>query len=309
MYLQVGLEDDDSQRITKSRVFKVGAVLAGGCCLALLSTIAMSTVSTSNVAEPTTLLASPSSFRASMKSKPMVPSLSSLPGPTHLKKLALEGIAASNRCDRGASVKAFWKNMDPASKDVVVKAAAGSIETMQDLKAGQIAPAGFFDPLGLSANLEEGKILFYREAELKHGRVCMLASLGFIVGENFHPLFGGDIDVPSLVAFQATPLQVFWPLVLAAIAIPESQFSVPAFKEPVTEEGSYSEANSFAVKSDRIPGDIGFDPLDLKPSDPAELLELQNKELANGRLAMLATAGMVAQELVDGQKIIDHLQR
>ena len=37
----------------------------------------------------------------------------------------------------------------------------------------------------------------------------MLASLGFLVGENFHPLFGGDIDVPSYIAFQATPLQAF----------------------------------------------------------------------------------------------------
>ena len=36
---------------------------------------------------------------------------------------------------------------------------------------------------------------FYREVELKHGRVAMLASLGFLVGEQFHPLFGGDINV------------------------------------------------------------------------------------------------------------------
>merc|ERR1711904_656024 len=33
--------------------------------------------------------------------------------------------------------------------------------------------------------------------------------LGFLVGENFHPLFGGDIDVPAYLAFQQTPLQTF----------------------------------------------------------------------------------------------------
>merc|ERR1712224_800128 len=38
-----------------------------------------------------------------------------------------------------------------------------------------------------------GQALFYREVELKHGRVAMLAALGFLVGEQYHPLFGGDI--------------------------------------------------------------------------------------------------------------------
>ena len=51
------------------------------------------------------------------------------------------------------------------------------------------------------------------------------------------------------------------------------------------------------------PGDIGFDPLGLKPAGAAEFAEMQTKELQNGRLAMLAIAGAVAQELVDGQPL------
>ena len=35
------------------------------------------------------------------------------------------------------------------------------------------------------------------EVELKHCRVAMLAALGFPLAEQFHPLFGGDIDTPS----------------------------------------------------------------------------------------------------------------
>jgi len=306
MYVKVGLEDDDSQRITKSGVFKVGILLVGGGCLALVSIMAISTFSTASAAEPTSLFASPSSLRATMKSGPMVPSVGSLPGSSHWKNLAMAAIQASNRCDRGASMKAFWNSMDVKSRDVVVNAAKGSIKSMEDLKVGQLDPLGFWDPAGISSNLEEGKILFYREAELKHGRVCMLAALGFLVGENFHPLFGGDIDVPSYIAFQETPLQAFWVAVVAAIAIPESQFSVPTFKEPKTESGSYSEKNAFAIEGDRLPGDIGFDPLNLKPSDPAELEAMQNKELNNGRLAMIGTAGLVAQELVSGDKILDY---
>jgi len=75
--------------------------------------------------------------------------------------------------------------------------------------AGITAPLGFFDPVGFSNDASENKIRFYREVELKHGRVAMLAALGFLVGEQFHPLWGGNIDVPSYIAFQETPLQPF----------------------------------------------------------------------------------------------------
>ena len=98
---------------------------------------------------------------------------------------------------------------------------------------GVTEPLGFWDPLGFCSDekLTEGKLKFYREVELKHGRVGMLAALGFVVGENFHPLFGGNIDVPAYLAFQETPLQTFWPAVVFAIAIPEI-FSVFSFDTP-----------------------------------------------------------------------------
>merc|ERR1712193_251961 len=170
---------------------------------------------------------------------------------------------------------------------------------------GVTGPLGFFDPLGFCSadDITEGKIKFYREVELKHGRVGMLAALGFLVGENFHPLFGGDIDVPAYVAFQQTPLQTFWGSVVAAIAIPEI-FSVFTFEPPQWVDRA-STGESWTMKSwtNRIPGDLSFDPLGLKPTDPKELKEMQTKELNNGRLAMIAAAGMIAQELATGQKL------
>jgi hypothetical protein len=161
---------------------------------------------------------------------------------------------------------------------------------------GATDPLGFFDPLGYCTKegVTEGKVRFYREAELKHGRVAMLASLGFLVAESFHPLFGGNIDVPSYVAFQETPLQPsFFPVVFS-LSIFEV-FSVFTFVNP--KDGLWS------IKSDHTPGDLGFDPLGLKPTDPAELAEMQTKELNNGRLAMIAIAGMVGQELASGAKL------
>eukprot|EP00632_Arachnochrysis_sp_CCMP2950_P013635 CAMPEP_0185699602 /NCGR_PEP_ID=MMETSP1164-20130828/7020_1 /TAXON_ID=1104430 /ORGANISM="Chrysoreinhardia sp, Strain CCMP2950" /LENGTH=200 /DNA_ID=CAMNT_0028366543 /DNA_START=41 /DNA_END=643 /DNA_ORIENTATION=- len=148
---------------------------------------------------------------------------------------------------------------------------------------------GFFDPAGISEGKSEARIKYFREAELKHGRVAMLAALGFVVGESFHPLFGGNIDVPSYIAFQATPLQVFWPLVLAVIAWIE-YISIEKFNVPG--EGFWT------LKPEYENGDLGFDPLGIKPEGAEELKEMQTKELNNGRLAMLGIAGMVAQELV-----------
>ena len=44
------------------------------------------------------------------------------------------------------------------------------------------------------------------------------------------------------------------------------------------------------------------------PEDPEEFEIMQTKELQNGRLAMLAAAGFLVQEAVDGKGIIEHLQ-
>ena len=57
------------------------------------------------------------------------------------------------------------------------------------------------------------------------------------------------------------------------------------------------------LRENYAPGDLGFDPLNLKPKEPAALLAMQNKELNNGRLAMIACAGIVVQELVTGESI------
>merc|ERR1719247_1985076 len=92
---------------------------------------------------------------------------------------------------------------------------------------------GFFDPLGFcKGDVTEGKIRFYREVEIKHCRVAMLAAVGFAYAETNHPLFGGDIDVPSYIAFQETPLQTFWPAVVLLIGVAEV-FSVFTFESPL----------------------------------------------------------------------------
>jgi len=173
---------------------------------------------------------------------------------------------------------------------------------------GVSGPLGYFDPLAFISSdgasnekMSKGKVLFYREAEIKHGRVAMLAALGFPIAEQFHPLFATD-DAPSFVAFQQSPLQTFWPAVVFVIACFEV-FSVFTFENPASRLADGSPAQPWTIREDHTPGDLGFDPLNLKPTDPKELFEMQTKELNNGRLAMIAIAGMVAQEAVSGGKL------
>merc|ERR1719236_358179 len=122
--------------------------------------------------------------------------------------------------------------------------------------------------------MTEGKVRFYREVEIKHARVAMLAAIGFPIAEQFHPLFATD-DVPSFSAFQQTPLQTFWPVVVGVIAVIEV-FSVFTFENPASRDADGNPIQPWTMKEDHSPGDLGFDPLGLEPSDPAELIEMQN---------------------------------
>jgi light-harvesting complex I chlorophyll a/b binding protein 4 len=193
-----------------------------------------------------------------------------------LAKLFLDGAAAADP-SQIASVFAVMPAGDKKKVDMMATDVLALAKTLP----GVTGPLDFFDPLGFCTDCSEGKLCFYREVELKHGRVAMLASLGFLVGESFHPLFGGDIDVPSYLAFQQTPLQTFWPAVVAAIAIPEI-FSVYDFEEPASQEPmSNGRYEQWTMKTDReigSPRGGNFDPLGLKPEDPAELLAMQNKD-------------------------------
>jgi len=76
--------------------------------------------------------------------------------------------------------------------------------------AGSGAPLGFFDPLGFSKGASPETMKKYRECELKHGRVAMLACAGMITADKFHPLFGGTNSANPLEALtQVRPTQFF----------------------------------------------------------------------------------------------------
>jgi len=58
------------------------------------------------------------------------------------------------------------------------------------------------------------------------------------------------------------------------------------------------------LRDEYYPGDLGFDPLGFKPSNPKKFADMQTKELQNGRLAMIGAAGMCAQEIFNHRTIL-----
>jgi hypothetical protein len=71
---------------------------------------------------------------------------------------------------------------------------------------GVTAPVGFFDPIGLSKGKSDATMTYYREAELKHGRVSMAACLGwFITAGGVHPAFHSSLSSDPLEAAHQLP--------------------------------------------------------------------------------------------------------
>jgi hypothetical protein len=152
---------------------------------------------------------------------------------------------------------------------------------------------GFFDPLKLSEGIDDEKLAWYRAAELKHGRVCMLASLGLF-------LQGAGVALPNPTFTEtngfAAIKKIYYENPAAVIQIVIAISAVEVLCASIDAQGTY----------DR-PGDYGWDPAGIRPKDTEKLDIMQTKELKNGRLAMLATAGMLYQMTLTGQGVVEQL--
>jgi hypothetical protein len=161
---------------------------------------------------------------------------------------------------------------------------------------GAVAPLGYFDPAGFcgkgTTTLENVKRI--REAEVMHGRVAMMATVGYLVGESTPTPFG--ITGPANDQLAQVPGPLFAALTFG-IALAEAFRATKGWVEPGTD-------SLFTLRANYYPGDLGFDPLGFKPTNKKDFEESATKELSNGRLAMLGVAGMCVQELINHQTIL-----
>mmetsp|Transcript_42838 Transcript_42838/g.134381 ORF Transcript_42838/g.134381 Transcript_42838/m.134381 type:complete len:239 (-) Transcript_42838:888-1604(-) len=159
------------------------------------------------------------------------------------------------------------------------------MEQPEGLDGTMVGDAGF-DPMGFSSTFD---IRWLREAEVKHGRVCMLATVGFIATDLGLKLPGDVHQVSSVAAHDAAVQSGAMAQLLLWIGVAEVWGAI-AIKEMILDD------------SGRMPGDFKLD-LDgsfAKMSDE-EKATMQLKELKNGRLAMIAFGGLVTQAVLSGK--------
>jgi len=134
-------------------------------------------------------------------------------------------------------------------------------------------------------------LYWMREAELKHGRVTMLAWFGWLAADGafgFPLRFPGDMysveNIPtSYDAHNILVNQGSMGFMLLAV------FLVEICSGAVLVEVSKGE-------SDRAAGDYGLDPLQfLKGKSEEEVNRMKTREILNGRLGMLAFAAVATQ--------------
>lgn len=146
---------------------------------------------------------------------------------------------------------------------------------------GVTAPVGYFDPLGLSVGKSDEIMAAYREAELKHGRVAMAACLGwYITAAGVHPAFQSTLSSNPLEAAQQLPMVGWLQFVLGCGAI-------EWLAEQIKDRPGY------------VPGDVLGASYWVDDSDEG-WVDYQNREINNGRLAMVAFMGILVQTLLYG---------
>jgi len=136
---------------------------------------------------------------------------------------------------------------------------------------------------------------FLAEAEIKHGRMCMLAWTGVWATH-----VGGMGLGMHIAGF---PVEPDWTKALAVFSAeqPAWFFGILAFISIAEGESVGHSGDNFRGKSTKEAGDLGFDPYGLKARLSEESQDRYKiVETKNGRAAMIAMASLFAFESLPG---------
>ncbi|CAE8647919.1 unnamed protein product [Polarella glacialis] len=162
-----------------------------------------------------------------------------------------------------------------------------------------------FDPLNLAVSggtfdkaasaVPETTYYNYRESEVKHGRFAMVAFLAIFAESAdrsavLHQL--GQVKLEDKLDGTLGLDEVQLPVLLVGLGIQAlAEYNL---------QSSEKDDNFLSVeyKKDRMPGDLGFDPLGLGKGSGADKKGLHNIEINTGRLAMIGVTTFLFKEFI-----------
>jgi hypothetical protein len=162
---------------------------------------------------------------------------------------------------------------------------------------GITMPMGFFDPLGFSKNGNMELLQWYREAEIKHGRVAMAAVVGFLV--NYQGIsFPADL---TMSGEKFSSLGTKAPLAAWDNLSDKGKWSILGFigllevlgeaEKPHYMRGGKSGTNKLVWN---------FGDKYLSGKTEEQKREKRTAEINNGRLAMLGVMSIIAGSTIPG---------
>lgn len=195
---------------------------------------------------------------------------------------------------------------------IVMSASAESEQPLveQNLFAASSVGNYGWDPLNLGTATS---LVPFREAEIKHGRLAMLAAVAWPLQEILHPILvdalysGAKVDAPDMLmeSAGASPSLLNGGLDQPEIVV---ALAFALLMGSLIEQRDLSRRSPLGMwyySNERYPGNLGFDPLNLyKPLPEQQRLALHETELLNGRVAMLAIVSYVAVEKFSGMPIV-----
>jgi len=154
---------------------------------------------------------------------------------------------------------------------------------------GVVAPLGLYDPFNLLDNADKDRFDHLRSVELKHGRVSMLAVVGFLVTYAGVRLPGLE-DVPTgFAAWNAIPSEVVGQMGMSFMVM--------------------EMANRDHTGSAEFPGDFRNNILDFGWDEQTDEWKKKKRtiEIQNGRAAMMGILGLMVHESMGNlQEILPH---
>jgi len=197
-----------------------------------------------------------------------------------------------------AGASAFSVNQASTKSSVSLDACISKEEILKS--PNTIEFGSIWDPLGLAEIGSDETLAWYRHAEVKHGRVAMAAFVGWwAVGAGLH--FPGQLaygldfsSIPSkgLDAWDAVP---GWGKAQLLIFAGLAEFTDEFYHST---KGTHYMMGGTPGKN-MVPG--LYDPLGLsKGKSEAVLAKGRDREIKNGRLAMIGIAGLYCAATIEG---------